>query len=72
MKSQLNLFKDLVELRYSKQSELDSVKRLPCHNFSQDEDLNEKQKVLSSQIMANLNSMLETYQAYAGKVLEQA
>jgi hypothetical protein len=46
LKGQLDLFKDMVDLRYNKQNELELMKKFPIGNFPQNTELNQSHKKL--------------------------
>lgn len=68
LKNQLQLYKDLVDIRYHKQNQLESLKRYPHRNYPESEPLNAKQKEFEGQLLDNLNELLNTYYAYGNKV----
>ena len=58
-------------MRYHKQNELDAVKRLPCKNYPENTDLASQQKEAEKQTVQNLSALIELYQEYGRKVLQE-
>lgn len=71
LKGQLDLFKDIIDLRYNKQNELETLKRFPVAHFPKDEQLNKTHKTLEKHLFDNLNSLIDLYDQYSSKVFQQ-
>ncbi len=67
LKNQLNLYKNLVDVRYNHQNELQAFKRYPKDNHPYSKTLNNENKKLEKGLVDNLDILIETYKNYGLK-----